>query len=801
MSFHSVKYLHFYYLFIILAIICICGIGFYKYVPFDQEKLFLELGSSIEMENIGKGRIVEEIKSLGAKDAPKEAMALLENLEKKSTKVNQFIPTDEYKNYQKKIEDVKANLFQVISSPELSSIFLVLSAKINQFRNNVAQNRWKTLMRISKRSADKVHLSRINSPSFFNINKIQRTYKGLHKDIDQMRRVTLASGLEPFDKKSIISNLSKWSTELEMLKKHISRLQDFQNQTRELQSSYNSWYNRVSPEIIRKKIDFEQNSRKLMAVMAFLCLFLIAGVMGGIFLYKRIERDTKKEQEEKMLGTIQNYIIPFKAQLPDGLSSTFGMQLEGLKEYLHKRMSYGLIFQETTPFSALLLDSNLQLIWANNFFYQTWNLKKDQVNESLSWDYLQQFTNLGEDDPIQLALKKSVAGIYNIQIRPLSFEETVPYELYVSPVQSLGQQRVMLFLYPLKSMEESLHHQMKSVVGPITRGMNALINNTYTDEFSRSIEKDFDVAGIGHIFEKVREYYNLVSKEKENLMHEICRLENEVADSYKALNDIRELSSIEIKNNKEKLSFFSSFKKSILDLINKRIESFNIYDKTFYRSKGLFKQQKELIKNISKMNTAFKENTKAFSSILKSRESFKHSECEVNNFKYKFLKTIEVEFFSQRKKRDASILDQNIQKIKNEAKNLDDLLSGFLMAAKRFDLSLSKMEMIFREQKNLDVLNFDAQLKEAGQSLDGDVALVHKINEKAEDLEHYMVDEARKIYDSYCVTGEHLNRIKHCADSHRLHKDEQRLHLSSPSGLHNQAAKEMDSDSTPLTSA
>ncbi len=783
MSFTSSKYLYFYSIFIILTSLIIFGVGLKKYILLGQNKVFLQFESSIEAENLNKSNIVKDIKELGKKDAAKEAMAHLENLRKKTSKINKAINVDEYQDYKSKMERVKDSLLQLMSSPELSSIFLVLNTKVEQLRNYATQNRWQRLIRILKRMSVKTHPSRINDPNFFNVGKINRTYKELQKDINHVKNIALSSALRNSYKKHIISNISTWATELKMLKKHISYLKNFEEEFQKFQSSYSTWYMTITPEIITRNLSFEKRTKDFVILLISSLIFLFFGVVGSYFLYRKIDIDTKAGHEEKTIEIIKEYIIPFNAKMPSGISDAFGIKLDKFKEYLHKRMSYGLIFQEATPFSALLLDSNLELIWANDLFYQTWNLKKKKFNEVLSWDYLQQFTNLGEDDPIKLALKKSIAGIYNIQIRPRSSKETFSYEIYISPVQYLGQKRIMLFLYPLRSLEESLRHQMKSLLSPITRILNALIDNTYTIKFSHDIKKDFDIAGIKDIFEKFKTYSELILREKANLMNEIYKIEAVGADSFKVLKDIKKFAVKEIANNKEVLSIVSSFRKTILGLIEERMKAFNAYEKRFYKSKELLKDQRGLLKIFYKINAALRENSKSFSSILNSREKFKNSECKINNFKHNFLQVVGREFIYKKDNKEATVFDKNIQRIKNEAKKLDDLLNTFLTATKGFDISISKMEMILKEHKALDVSYMETILKEEQTLLDSEISTLHCINESAEGLEHKMADEIRDFYDRCCITKDSLKHIEEWADSQKIYDHQIREQNVIPSPL------------------
>ena len=78
--------------------------------------------------------------------------------------------------------------------------------------------------------------------------------------------------------------------------------------------------------------------------------------------------------------------------------------------------------------------------------------------------------------------------------------------MYVSPVEYSKQKRIMIFFYPLRSLEETITNQMKATVGPIRNTLEALNTNSFTDDLKMKLSKDFDVAGIGELFTEFNKY-------------------------------------------------------------------------------------------------------------------------------------------------------------------------------------------------------------------------------------------------------------------------------------------------------
>ena len=157
-------------------------------------------------------------------------------------------------------------------------------------------------------------------------------------------------------------------------------------------------------------------------------------------------------------------------------------------------------------------------------------------NEILTWDFLKKYTNLGESTPIISALKENIAGIYQIQVKINA--DTMPYEMYVSPINYADKIKIMILFYPLRSLEETLANQTKAIIGPVSRSLEALMSNHFNPVFKDNIKNDFDAAGINQLFDKFCKYNEFVCQQRMGLLKEIERLENNLYDQYKLVDDL-----------------------------------------------------------------------------------------------------------------------------------------------------------------------------------------------------------------------------------------------------------------------
>ena len=164
--------------------------------------------------------------------------------------------------------------------------------------------------------------------------------------------------------------------------------------------------------------------------------------------YKRESMKNEKFIESQIMTVVKRGIIGNACQINSKISSKTQNEIHKAHEFLQKRMRFGQVFEATLPFSAILLDSNLKVIWGNDNFFQDWGLSNQDYQTHLGWDSLRQLTNLGQTDPILDASKNGMAGIFQIQVNLAEKAQPLPYEMYVHPVDSDDERNIMVYFYP-----------------------------------------------------------------------------------------------------------------------------------------------------------------------------------------------------------------------------------------------------------------------------------------------------------------------------------------------------------------
>ena len=129
MYFNSAKHLNFYYIITLSLLVSVLLFGVFNYVPLSSEKLLLNLESAVEMEKLEKESSVDKISALVMEDRLFESVKLLEDISQKTSKINEYIPTEEYKELSNESEEMKKLLLEAATMPDFSSIIPVLKGE------------------------------------------------------------------------------------------------------------------------------------------------------------------------------------------------------------------------------------------------------------------------------------------------------------------------------------------------------------------------------------------------------------------------------------------------------------------------------------------------------------------------------------------------------------------------------------------------------------------------------------------------------------------------------------------------
>ncbi len=627
-----------------------------------------------------------------------EALDTINYKEKQVDKINRIVPlVSEYKQLKIENKKVASILGHLITFPEPEKLINVFSNKIYSFENFVKKNQWRTLIRMSARIKSK--LRKAKRIEYAGLQRLQRS---ITQDISIMRNVTETSILSRQDKSIILHRLGNLSLELNMLDKFLKKAKDFFKIYKSYSVSYNSWLSRTGAKLSLIKIDLEDKGQKMIFAMSTFIVALICFLFAGFFITKKSMQTWNEKVEKEGLKIIQNKLLNQNEYEVRG-SKEFSLELDKLSKYTQKRMMLGSYFQASLPFSSVLIDEHLKVIWGNELFCNQWLVKQHDITQNaLSWDYLIRFTNIeGDDDPIKHGFKDNIAGIYQIQIRLDQNGEKIPYEMYVRPINVNNMRKVMLFFYPLSSLQETISDQAFCLVSPIESSLDALVNQKFDKGFKNKIEDKFGVGGIERIFKKFCKLNEVWSLQKNGLLNEIDQLErsNEILQGKIKRIDIANTDGI--KNGVSLNHNLKLLRDNIISNIKQYHKLSKLYSQSSNVMSEILQETVTLDKSGKEIVGKMIENHGSIKKINVAKGNFNELKEMISSAKIKLSQTIDQAVIFQKTNEFTPLhLESALIKIKTDAKLFDRTIQQFDKAFTYLDVTLAKIMMVLEEGKN-----------------------------------------------------------------------------------------------------
>ncbi len=648
--------------------------------------------------------------------------------------------SSEWSNSSKKL---KKSLSDIQSISSVKTLLSVMNSKVSSFNKYVIENNWRTLTRVSNQV--KVRLSPFVSD--FEKNSYAKTIsnfqKRLEKDINYMEVITKNSVLSNIDKNNIVIRLDSLRKEVKLLKEYIQYRINYFNQYKETKSQYTKWLESMKPAIIDKKIELMNSTKNILYVLVTVFISCLVSLVGGYFFYLYSSKRSQGLNEKKVDTLIKEGVIPLNGKVDDNWSHSFRESVQVYREYIHKRMSFGSIFQDAMPFSSILLDSNLNLVWANSLFFEHWNIDKErQQSNDYTWDTLQRFTNLGEDDPVVTAIKENIAGIYQIQVKTENSENSAPFEMYVSPVEYAGQKRIMVIFYPLRSIEETMRNQLKSVVGPVSKSIDAISQESFDGELKDKAKEDFSVAGLDNIYEKFENLESIFMTRKLNFLDEIEDLENRnyelttIVNNYESNNENRKVIEDVV------LSSFTTTKDKIIAALDSRQDVETLFDELANTTREIVNKEAHILNTSEDIITVLFENQKTVKSIVQIKEDFKELKSRSDSHRSKINSLVD---YCKRGK----VNDDVLTKIQSEIMALEDVLGKLGKVATSLDVSLSKAQIIMDGNHIPSIKEENEEFKRLKGEYHNILLNKESLNQHVHDKEEGLIKSLRNLYNSF----------------------------------------------------
>jgi hypothetical protein len=699
------------------------------------------------LEQIESQKPLNEIQSIITSENPKLAISKLELLEKDLEKINKLIDDKGFSEVKKETQQLKTAIANLISFPKTVKVFNVFNSKLEKFNSYVSSNKWRTLTRTSNRviNLTKGHINR---------NQLDKIVSTVEKDFNHMAKVTETSYLSGPEKSEVISRISNLEIETNMIKKYVAEKAFFSGVIKSYSINMKTWIKKISPDLSYQKLQIEQMGRYYIMGL-FGILGLVSTIFFSSFMFGKWQRKGAQSDLEKFVENfVTSGLIDNQPQELNNFSKHFKNFTDHTAEYIDKRMSYGSIFQEALPLSSIMLDKNLKVTWANKQFCESWELAEDEINKDyLSWDYLSKLTNIGENDPILEALKHNIAGIYQIQVKATEDAEVSPYEMFVSPVKYNSETKIMLFFYPLMSLQETITDQARSIVNPVEKTLNQIVNGQFNKTSKEQLIKEFEIAGINPIFEKFEMMVEHFNDERDNLIDQIEMLYKKL-DSYADTTDAIEKSNFGIaESTRGQVNDLKEFKTNVIDMsqYGKQCEALAVHEQAtlekvvaaFSSNFGKVTELKDIVDEMSISMPRFaklKEDIKSQKNLLSdTKMRLSHSLAQMIHVKKKITDVATVERFNN-----------SYERVNSEFQKLDTISGDLDKKLINLEVMLSKGQMIINDI-NLKMGRFDIKNEESVLSSSMDDVKefskrLYSIKGKISLSEDHVVDRLKSMY-------------------------------------------------------
>lgn len=778
MRFTLGRVVHFYYVAVLCTVTGLFAYGANYY--WDNGLINIEYVSNLydgtsKVRAVKERNDLDEIKKFVDGDRIKDANKIFARLEQDIHDLRSIKPADNKTTFEENTKKVKTGLVNFQSAPELSVILNNVSAKVTTFENFVTEKNWPTLSKMAMNLRIKTSPSRLMQGGLFNFEKTQNLSLSINNDIEAMTNFTHSSGLAEDIKTAIVNRIQTIKNEALVLESYVDEHKKFNRAYKDFATDYETWFKFVEPEIALKKIQFEKSSQTILFSLIGVFTGLAASLALGFVLYNYSSKRGSQKTERLILDTIKESLLPIEPKKSEMFSPEYVAELEKYRDYVHKRMSFGSIFQEAMPFASILLDSNLNLVWGNSHFYEQWQLQNfnEDGDDSLTWDFLQRFTNLEDNSSVLSALRMSTSGVYKIQVKNASMAKGLPYEMHVSPVDYFAQKRIMIIFYPMSETEVRLEGQKTAMTAPLIHALDAHLNETMTSEVKQSLRVESEKAGVSELYAKFSQFVEKNESMRDELSVEIERLEHELQTQRNVIGEMRKSLVTSFETQRASVEKYNQFKSSVTSVLDARDQLEEQFKYALNSSREFYKDQNKILSSAEKADKTVDEYVKSLRTITTLKTEFKDLKGNVEEFKSRITQVLDQLLIFQNHEDDTLRVDQFLGKIKLEMKGFEKVLNGFSQVVTQLDVTVTKLDMMVESREKIDLDPIRVRLEAVKNNLENAQFSASRISQSAHSKDDDMVSVLKalvmnlksemKRIDEMCrltgLTSEHLKVI------------------------------------------
>ncbi len=400
----------------------------------------------------------------------------------------------------------------------------------------------------------------------------------------------------------------------------------------------------------------------------------------------------KMKIDRVIFEALNSDVIPTNLNFSSEFSQSFQDELQKYRQIVYQKASIGELFSSSIPFSVALFDSNQQLVWANDHFFNLWQIDKASADKTkICWRDLVKRTNLFNSHN-DVALNKKYEIDFSIKdIGDINKE--VLCEAHITPVKQNGEQLSMIFISPLKTDRELLRRQKNMIALNINNVINLITSISLNKHLREKIEAEFEAQDLAEIFHKFIKLHDVFNQQRLGLMNEISNLENQLEEKEQMVISLKEslFNNAIAKTQLEKV--FGTLKEQSM-LQNVLLFQWNeSFSKMLENYKSVIMDEEILLEDSEHIDEIIKQNSNMLRPIYWSKDDF-------DKIKDKF-STIQAKISDMAENR-RPLTVENIGYVNRE---LEKMVSLYQLALANMSTSLEKVNLLSRrEQFNLNKL-------------------------------------------------------------------------------------------------
>ena len=774
MHFTLGRAVHFYYVTVLVAITCLFAYGVKHY--WDSGLLNIDYVSNLydgtsKVKAVKERNDLDELKKYVDGDRLKDASKIFARMESDIKDLKSIKATDEKSNFDENLRQVKQSLISFQSGPDLSATLNSLNSRVSNFEMFVTEKNWPTLTRMTINLRMRLSPSRLMSGGLYNFERTQNLSQSVNNDLEAMTNFTESSGLPVDIKTAIINRIKIIKNEAVNLSTYIESHNKFNRLYKEFGSAYSAWFKLVEPEIAFKKIQFEKSSQTVFYSLIAVFAGLMASVIMGFVIYNFSTKSSSGKTEKLVIDTIKEGLLPVESKQIANFSQEFMLEFEKYREYAHKRMAFGSIFQEAVPFATILLDSNLNMVWGNDHFYSQWQLQNFKDEDTLTWDFLQRFTNLEDNSSLLSALRMSTPGAYKIQVKSNTMASMMPYEMYVSPVEYSTQKRIMVIFYPTIEAQQNLIAQKEAITYPIMKALEMQIEESITIDSKNEFRLAAEKAGVADVYSKLFQYIEKSESIHDELHHEIETLEIKANEHRNVSSEIRKSLVSSFETQRASINRYNQFKGSVSLVVDARDQLEEQFKYAMNSSRELFKDQSRIFTAAEKAEKSVDEYIKSLKTITVLKSDFKELKVSVEDFKSRVVQMLDQLLIFQSHENDTQRVDQFLGKIKIEMKGFEKVLSGFADIVTQLDITVTKVDMMAESREKVDLDSIKYRMESIKNNMENVQFSASKIAQSAHAKDDEMISALRSLVENLKIEMKRINEMCRLTGMYPEHLD------------------------------